>query len=69
METTERAWLKELLTTCPFGSALDSCPAKGIRELLLYDRFKVMNEMSDEEVEAIIDYHKVCRSEREKLNM
>ena len=69
METSARAWLKELLTHCPFRYALDSCPAKGIRELPLYDRSKVMNEMSDDEVESILDYHKVCRTEREKLNI
>ena len=69
METSARAWLKELLTNCPFGYALDSCPARGIRELPLYERYNVINEMSDDEVESILDYHKVCRTEREKLNI
>ena len=69
METKERAWLKELLTDCPFGNALDSCPAREIRKLPLNDRFIVIDEMSDDEVESILDYHRVCRTEREKLNM
>ena len=69
MEPSEKLWLKELLTDCPFGFALDSCPAREIRKLPLHERFKVIDEMSDDEVESILDYHRVCSTEREKLNM
>lgn len=69
MAITDRAWLRELLTGCPFGIALDSCPAREIRKLPVYERLKVLDGMSDDEVESILDYHKVCSTEREKLNM
>ena len=69
METTQRSWLKELLTECPIGTPLDSCPIREIRKLPLHERYGLLDEMGDDEVESILDYHKVCRTEREKLNI
>lgn len=55
-----------LLIQCPMDDPLDNCPAKDLRELSTEEKFKIANNMSEEQLDDIISHHKQCLREREK---
>jgi hypothetical protein len=56
--------LIELVNCCPQGHNLLNldCPFRNIRKLNDDNLTKAIGQMSIEEVDAIIDYHRSCRS-------
>ena len=60
----KRAWAKALLVKCPFGLEIDSCPLREVRKLPLSDRMALVNNMSDKEIDSIVQYHKDCQKTR-----
>ena len=60
-----RVWLKGLVISCPFGKALEDCPANEIRKLPLSERMTVVDNMTDKQVDKTLDHHKNCLAERE----
>ena len=54
----------ELVNCCPQGHNLLNldCPFRNIRKLNDDNLAKAIGQMSIEEVDAVIDYHKSCRS-------
>jgi hypothetical protein len=59
------AWIKGLLIDCPFGKAVDDCPAKDLRILPILDRFKAADRMEENQLDLIIAHHKACLAKRE----
>ncbi len=55
-----------LLIQCPLDVPLDTCPAIELRELSTEEKFKLVNEMSEEKLDKIIIHHKQCLRGREK---
>ena len=55
-----------LLIQCPLDDSLDNCPAIELRELSTEEKFKIANNMSEEQLDNIIIHHKQCLREREK---
>ncbi len=56
-----------LLRNCPFQIALADCPAKEIRKLSSIEKFKIVGDMSKQELDTIFEYHEKCSQEREKM--
>jgi hypothetical protein len=69
MHVSYRTLLKKVLLNCTFGNALETCPAREIRELPIYERLTMVDAMSDEEVKSILEYHRKCLDERQALNI
>ena len=69
MDSKKRIWLMELLIDCPLEYSLDTCPAKELREMKLSERLKIIDEMSDDEMQSILEYHKKCLAERERQSL
>jgi len=61
----KRAWVKGILVDCPLGTPLDSCPANEIRSLPVHELVKIVNGISNEQLDAIIAHHENCLKERE----
>jgi len=59
-------WVLGLMIDCPLGKAIDSCPLKDYRKLPLNNRFKLVNQMSEDQLNQIILEHNLCIEEREK---
>jgi hypothetical protein len=60
----KRTWVKGILVDCPVGDPLDTCPANKIRNLPLPTVVNIVNEMSDEQLDAIILHHENCQKQR-----
>ena len=60
----KRVWAKALLTKCPFDLELDNCPLRKVRKLPLSNRMALVNDMSDEEIDSVVQHHKDCQKER-----
>lgn len=58
-------WLKGLMIECPLFNALPNCPLKKYRSLPINEKFKLVDEMSDDQIDSIIEYHQKCLSARE----
>jgi hypothetical protein len=56
----KRLRIKGFLTNCPAGRLLDHCPAREIRELSMKEREKIIDEMSEDEVESVYKIHEKC---------
>ena len=56
----KRTWVKGLLAECPFGFALPDCIFHALRRLPLDESIRRVNAMSDEEIGALIKYHRNC---------
>jgi len=66
LENTDKiTWLKGLLVGCPMGKALDDCPVNELRKLLLADRIELIKNMSNVEIDSILEHHKKCITKRE----
>jgi len=63
-----RIWVKGILVECPLGKSLTNCPANILRNLPLEELIKTVNNMSEEHLEMMIEYHKDCMAERLKEN-
>ena len=60
-----KVWLKGLVISCPFGTALEDCPAKEIRKLPLSERMVVVDNMTTQQVDETLEHHKKCLAARE----
>lgn len=60
-----RVWLKGLVISCPFNTAQDDCPAKNIRKLPIADRMAYVDNLTIQQVDDTLDYHKDCLARRE----
>ena len=69
MGLSYRTLLKKVLVNCSFGKALETCPARELRKLPIYERLTMVDEMSDEEVKSILEYHRKCLDERQALTL
>ena len=61
---TERALILGLLRNCPFQVALSNCPAKEIRKLSSIEKFRIVGNMSKQELDRLLEYHEKCSQER-----
>ncbi len=55
-----------LLIECPLDEPLETCPALELRKLSTEEKFKIVNSMSEEQIDEIITHHKKCLREREE---
>lgn len=62
----KRAWVIGLTFDCPFGKAVDTCPAKEIRKLPIPDRIDIATGMDENQLDQIMAQHQDCLSQREK---
>ena len=53
-----------LLINCPFQKALSDCPAKEIRKLSTMEKFEMVGNMSEQELDTIIGHHEKCSHKR-----
>lgn len=60
-----RNWVMSLMIQCPMGAPLDDCPANEARGLPLEDLVKVIADMSEHDLNAIIAHHRECLRRRE----
>ncbi len=60
-------WVKGLMIDCPLYSALPECPLQKYRSLPINDKFKRVDDMNEENVDAIIEHHQNCLQQREKV--
>ena len=60
----KRIWVKGLLMACTMEKALDDCPVKELRNLPINERLIIVDEMKAEDLESIIEYHKMCLRKR-----
>ena len=60
-----RAWLLGIFMECPFGDALENCPAREFRKLSMEDRAQIVEGVDDEVVDRFVRQHQVCLASRE----
>jgi len=61
----KEVWVQGLMIDCPMGKVLESCPAKAVRALPLQERFALVKQMEESQLDEIIAHHKRCLKERE----
>ena len=61
----KRTWVKGILLDCPLDKPMPDCPGNILRGLSLAEFVRVVNNMSERKLDAIITYHETCMSERE----
>ena len=61
----KKVWVQGLMVDCPFGKALATCPAKDLRILPIEERFKLVKQMEESQIDEIIVHHRQCLKERE----
>jgi len=61
-----KVWVMGLVISCPYDIESCNCPLKDIRTLPLADRVEMVGKMSEQELVATVDYHKICFNKREK---
>ena len=64
----KRAWAKALLLKCPFDLELHNCPIKEVRRMPFGDRMDLVNSMSDENIDSVVQHHIDCQKARSKKN-
>ena len=62
----KKIWVKGLVIHCPMGESVKDCPANKIRLLPIPERLRIVDEMTEDSVDEIIDHHYKCLAEREK---
>ncbi len=62
---TKQVWVKGLAIDCPLGMEVDTCPAKELRRLPVKKRLQVVNRMTEDELDALIEHHNECLARRE----
>jgi hypothetical protein len=58
-------WVQGLMMECPMGKALETCPAKDLRALPLYEGLVLTKQMEESQLDEIISHHRRCLKERE----
>ena len=58
-------WILGLSIDCPMCKALESCPAKELRKLPLRERYRIVRQMQEYQLDEIIEHHIQCLKERE----
>ncbi len=58
-------WVQGLMIDCPMGKALETCPAKDLRALPLYEGLMLTKQMEESQLDEIISRHRQCLKERE----
>jgi hypothetical protein len=61
----KKLWLFGIFCACPLKTPLKSCPFDPIRKLPLTERWKILNNLSDDEVSSLIKTHSTCLYNRE----
>ncbi len=61
----KQIWVQGLMMDCPMGKALETCPAKDVRTLPLKERFALVMQMEESQLDEIIAQHRRCLKERE----
>jgi hypothetical protein len=51
-----------LLISCPFGQPADDCPLEKYRNESTQNKFEIITQFSNEEVDKIMQHHKECLS-------
>jgi len=64
--TDFKVWAMGLAISCPYDKEACDCPLKDIRKLPLAERVELVDKMSQQEIVAIVDYHKICFKRRDK---
>ena len=59
------SWVKGLMIECPLLKALPNCPLKKYRSLSIKEKFKLVDEMSGDQIDTIVEYHQRCLHTRE----
>ena len=60
----KRVFALTLVTKCPFIMERDDCPLREVREAPLNKRMDLINAMSDEEIDIVVEHHTQCFMER-----
>lgn len=55
-----------LVIQCPFDDPVETCPAFELRKLPTEEKFQIVNNLTEEQLDDIIAHHKKCLREREK---
>ncbi|MHC4871961.1 MAG: hypothetical protein ACYTFY_08955 [Planctomycetota bacterium] len=66
-EGQKKSWIQGLIIECPMGQSLPKCPLAEIRFLPLKDRLLTIKEMTEEEIDNALAYHRHCLHVREKM--
>ncbi len=61
----KKIWIKGLLVDCPLGRPLKGCPANTLRNLPIDQFAKIVKQMSEDQIDCIIEYHEKCCRKRE----
>lgn len=61
----KRTWVKGLMVDCPMGTALEDCPAGKIRSLPVRELVRIVNSLSEKQLDDIIECHEECITERQ----
>lgn len=61
----KKAWVRELLIGCPFDEPLPDCPGCELRKLPIEKRIKAADEMTEKDLDNVINHHKCCLRKRE----
>ena len=59
-------WVKGLMIECPLLSAIDTCPLEKYRSMPINEKFKLVDEMTEEQINQTIEYHQKCLHSREE---
>ena len=62
----KRIWVKGILVECPLGKPLTDCLANALRNLPLEELIKAVNNMTEDQLDSVIEYHNNCMAERLK---
>lgn len=64
----KRIWVKGLLLRCPFGQGVEilNCPLRTLRKMPLREKMDQVNNMTDEDIAALVKYHQECSCARMK---
>jgi len=58
-------WVKALMIECPLYSAAPDCPLEKYRSKPIPDKFHIVDHMSEETIDMVIDHHERCLNLRE----
>jgi hypothetical protein len=58
-------WVKALMIECPLFPAIPECPLQQYRSLPIPEKFHLVDDMSEEKIDAIIAQHEKCLYQRE----
>ncbi|MDZ8119685.1 hypothetical protein [Pontiella agarivorans] len=61
-----KIWIKGLIMECPHKAAVRNCPLRELRGKSEREANRIVDEMDDEEVRAILSAHRACYERRLK---